>query len=76
METINITVKLPEHQVVKFQQFIEEHCEHLVDFKILPDTQKMWEEDEGFKSITKNIERWKKTRDKYINDNNNKYKIK
>ncbi len=45
METINITVKLHEHQVVKFQQFIEEHVE-VLDFQILPDTQKMWDEDE------------------------------
>jgi len=73
MERINITLKVKKDGVVHLRQFLDEHLE-VLDFKILPDTQKMWEEDEGFKSITKNIERWKKTRDKYINDNNNKYK--
>ena len=76
METINITVKLPEHQVVRFQQFIEEHCEYLVDFKILPDTQKMWDEDEVFQSIVKEQKKHNKLVSKYINDNNNKYKNK
>ena len=75
METINITLKVKKDGVVQLRQFLDEHLE-VLDFKILPDTQKMWEEDEGFKSITKNINRWKKTRDKYINDNNNKYKTK
>jgi len=75
METINITVKLEKHQVTKFMQMIEDTTQ-MVDFRILPDTRKMFEEDEGFQSIAKNIERWKKTRDKYINDNNNKYKTK
>ncbi len=73
METINITVKLPEHQVVKFQQFIEEHVK-VLDFKILPDTQKMWDEDEVFQSIVKEQKKHNKLVSKYINDNNNKYK--
>jgi len=72
METINITVKLPEHQVVKFQQFIEEHVK-VLDFKILPDTQKMWDEDEVFQSIVKEQKKHNKLVSKYINDNNNKY---
>jgi hypothetical protein len=75
METINITVKLSKHQVVKFQQFIEEHVE-VLDFKILPDTQKMWDEDEVFQSIVKEQKKHNKLVSKYINDNNNKYKIK
>jgi len=75
METINITVKLEKHQVVKFQQFIEEHVE-VLDFKILPDTQKMWDEDEVFQSIVKEQKKHNKLVSKYINDNNNKYKTK
>lgn len=73
MGTINITVKLEKHQVVKFQQFIEEHVE-VLDFKILPDTQKMWDEDEVFQSIVKEQKKHNKLVSKYINDNNNKYK--
>ena len=75
METINITLKVKEDGVVQLRQFLDEHLE-VVDFKILPDTRKMFEEDEGFKSISKNLSRWRKVRDKYINDNNNKYKTK
>lgn len=52
METINITVKIEDSGVVKFRQFLDEHIE-VLDFKILPDTQKMWDEDEVFQSIVK-----------------------
>ena len=75
METINITVKLEKHQVTKFIQMIEDTTQ-MVDFRILPDTRKMFEEDEIFRGLLKSQKRWKDTVSKYINDNNNKYKTK
>lgn len=72
METINITAKLPKEQIVKFRQFLDEHIE-VVDFRILPDTNDMFEEDEVFKSMVKEQKKHKDLLSKYINDNNNKY---
>ena len=72
METINITVKIEESGVVKFRQFLDEHIE-VIDFKILPDTQKMYEEDKAFQDICKAERKVKDIKGKYINDNNNKY---
>ena len=71
METINITVKVKEDGVVQLRQFLDEHIE-VLDFKILPDTQKMWDEDEVFQSIVKEQKKHNKLVSKYINDNNNK----
>lgn len=74
METINITLKLPEDQVIKFRLFIEMHCEDLVEFKILPNTDAMYEADDTFKALLKERKKTKNIVEKYINDNNNKYK--
>jgi hypothetical protein len=72
METINITVKIPKHQVVKFSQFMDKHCE-VVEFKILPNTEKMYEADPVFRELNKLKKKAKTEVEKYINDNNNKY---
>lgn len=72
METINITVKIPKLNTVKFQQFMEEHCE-VVSYKVLPDTSKMHELDPVFRQIEKNVKTAQVAKGKYINDNNNKY---
>jgi len=74
MVTINITLKLPEHQIPDLERFCREHMEHLLEFKVLPNTEKMYEQDEVFKGLVKMRKRYKTEIEKYINDNNNKYK--
>jgi hypothetical protein len=72
METINFTVKLPADKVIEFQRFLDAHIK-VVDFRILPDTKRMYEEDEVFQRIDKSVQVAKKVRTVYINDNINKY---
>ena len=72
METINITVKLNKEGIPKFQRFLDEHIE-VVEFKILPNTDKMYEQDETFRHLSKIKKQSKTAVEKYINDNNNKY---
>ena len=74
METINITVNLPEEQVTKFRQFLDDSME-VVDFRILPNTDEMYKNDIGFQHLCKAESTAKKLKGKYINDNNNKYKL-
>ncbi len=73
METINITVKIAPEGVAQFQRFLDEHIE-VVEFKILPNTDKMREQDETFQKLIKERKKVKTIIEKYINDNNNKYK--
>ena len=75
METINITVKVPKLGVLEFRRFLDEHLE-VVKFKILPNTEKMYQEDETFKSMIKEQQKYNKLVSKYINNNNNKYENK
>lgn len=73
METINITVKLPAHKVVEFQQDLDSRIQ-VVHFKILPNTEQMYEADETYQELCKLEKKAKTVKSKYINDNNNKYK--
>ena len=74
METINITLKIAEHQIPDLEQFCREHMEHLLEFKVLPNTDKMREEDATFRALLDIKKRSKKEVEKYINEHNNKYK--
>lgn len=76
METINITLKIAEHQIPELERFCREHMEHLLEFKVLPNTEKMFEEDPVFRTLSKLKKKAKIEVEKYINDNNNKYKNK
>ncbi len=73
METINITIKLPTEKVAEFQRFLDEHL-NVLEFKVLPNTEAMYEADEAFRKLLKGKKQIKNTVEKYINDNNNKYK--
>lgn len=75
METINFTIKLEKHQVTKFMQMVEDTTQ-MLEFKILPDTEKMYESDPVFRELSKLKKQGKTAVEKYINDNNNKYKNK
>tara|TARA_R110000772_G_C13145085_1_gene424398 strand:+ start:566 stop:796 length:231 start_codon:yes stop_codon:yes gene_type:complete len=76
METINITLKLPEHQVAELEQFCREHFEHLLEFKVLPNTEEMYEADPLFRELNKAKKSHKTLIEKYINEHNNKHKNK
>ena len=73
METINITLKMPKEQIAKFEQFCREHHEHLLEFKIMPNTSVMYDSDPVFRELSKLKKKAKVEVEKYINDNNNKY---
>ena len=67
--TINITVKLPEHNVLGFEEWLDRNME-LVAFKILPDTDKLYEEDAAFRKIVKQYKEIVKLKNDYINEHN------
>ena len=73
METINITLKLPKQQVAELEQFCRDHFENLLEFKVLPNTENMYEADPVFRELNKLKKKSKTEVEKYINDNNNKY---
>ncbi len=75
METINITLKVDTSEVAKLQRELDEHFQ-VIEFKVLPSTDEMYEADDTFKALSKLKKKAKTEVEKYINDNNQKYLLK
>jgi len=69
MKTINITLKINPHELTNFESWLRNNLE-VVSFKILPDTEKLYETDATFKKLVKAVKTAQTIRDKYINDKN------
>ena len=68
-ETINITLKIDQKDLFKFKKHIEDNYE-LIDIKVLPNTESLYEEDIHFKKLVKAVRYSQLLRDEYINKNN------
>jgi hypothetical protein len=69
MKTVNITFKLDESQINNFDNWFRSQVE-VIDFKILPDTEKLYSEDSHFKALVKSVKDAQRIRDQYINEHN------
>lgn len=68
-KTINMTFKIDETQVTNFENWFR-HQEEVIDFKILPNTEKLYEEDKHFQKLVKTVKDAQRVRDQYINEKN------
>jgi len=70
MVKCNITIELEsERETVQFKNWVENYAK-VVDFRILPDTETLYENDPKFREHVKNEKKMKTIKNKYINDNN------
>ena len=69
-KTINITLKIDDVDLINFESWLNQQLE-VISFKIMPNTEKLYETDEYFKNIVKQVKKAQKIRDKYINEHNN-----
>ncbi len=69
MLTVNITLKINEHELLKFESWLRQQLE-VVKLKVIPDTEKLYETDETFKKLVKEVKKVQRLRDVYINDHN------
>jgi hypothetical protein len=69
-KTINITAKLEEHEITNFEYWLSEQIE-VLSFKIVPNTEKLYEKNPIFKKLVKNVKEAQRVRDEFINDFNN-----
>ena len=53
-KTINITLKIEDTDVINFESWLNQQLE-VISFKIMPNTEKLYETDEYFKNIVKNV---------------------
>lgn len=70
--TINITLKVSNNLLVPLEEYLRANYK-LIDYSVIVDTSKMYENDPTFKKIVQEARKIKDLRLKYINDNNSKY---
>ena len=75
LSMVNITLKLPNSDLVALENYLNSYY-NLIDFSVIVDTSKMYEQDATFKKIVQEAKKIKDLRLQYINDNNYKYKYK
>jgi len=68
-KTINIVLKLEAHELNAFESWLRQQLE-VIDLKILPDTEKLYTDDEYFKKLVKGVKSAQLLRDRYINEHN------
>ena len=69
MRTVNLTIKIDEHEVLNFESWLRQQLE-VISFKIIPDTEKLYNNDDTFKKLVKNVKKAQEQRDIYINNHN------
>ncbi len=67
--TVNCTFKIEACQLHNFEYFLRGKLE-VIDYKILPSTEKLYKEDSHFKKLVKEVSKAQRIRDVYINDHN------
>ena len=70
--TVNITIEgLTDDESYHLDKMLRKHYE-VKDFKVLPDTSKLYDSDPIFRKILKGIKSAQLVKDRYINDNRDK----
>lgn len=69
IKTINLTVRVPEYVVTSLENYLKEEFA-LVDFRIVPDTDDLYNNNATFRRLVKSVKIAKEARDKFINENN------
>lgn len=69
METtkLNITMEIDTHNLSNFEHWLR-HNVNVLDFKVVPDTSKLYETDQTFKNLSKAVKTAQLERDRYYND--------
>ena len=66
MRTVNVTLKIDEHELVNFESWLRQQLE-VVSLKVIPDTEQLYLNDPIFKKLVHNVKTCTKLRDEYIN---------
>ena len=67
--TVNCTLKIEACEVHNFESFLRGKLD-IIDYKILPSTEKLYNEDSHFKKLVKEVSKAQRIRDVYINEKN------
>ena len=65
LKTVNITLKVFDHNVIGLETYLGEHF-NVISYKILPETEALYDSDDNFKLLVKNVKKAQRLRDDYI----------
>ena len=72
-QTVNITLKIDDSEIIGFEgQLIHWFGKELISFKIIPNTDELYERSEGFRKLVKAEKISKRNKEKFINEYNKK----
>ena len=66
---VNITLEIHQSEIVNFEKWLRNQLK-VIDFKILPDTKELFQNDKNFQKICKEVSKAQKVKEKYINEHN------
>jgi hypothetical protein len=69
MKTVNIVLKVSDIELNKLDETLRSLYE-VIDFKILPNTEKLYNESTHFKKLIKTVKDAQRIRDNFINEHN------
>ena len=67
---INTTLEIDRGGVIALEEWLEQNYK-LINFKVVTDTNKLYEDDATFKKLVKAVKETQRIKDIYINDHNN-----
>tara|TARA_R110000851_G_scaffold115964_1_gene241995 strand:+ start:92 stop:301 length:210 start_codon:yes stop_codon:yes gene_type:complete len=68
MEKLNITLEIERDQVPNFEHWLKMNVT-VLDFRVVPDTSTLYENNEIFKRLSKAVKTAQITRDRFYNEN-------
>ena len=68
---VNLTIELSTEEINNFENWLRNTIK-VIDFKVIPDTKNLYDNDPVFRKIVKGIKDAQLIRDRYINDNRDK----
>jgi len=69
MKTINVTLKIDDNELINFDNWLRQQLE-VISFKVIADTEQLYEDDKAFKKLVKACKDANTKRDEYINEHN------
>ena len=70
MKKVNLTIELSgDKEIFEFEGWLRQYV-NVIDFRILPDTDKLYDNDTNFRKLVKAVKEAQRERDVYINERN------
>lgn len=69
MKTINITLKIEDHELTNFESWLRQQLE-VIDLRVIPNTSKLYETDKTFQRLVKLEKQARTEKLNYINEHN------